>query len=563
MRLPPKRQAMARSATSGAGLDGRDRRTACDCGAPCRIFNRCASNRSWTRPGGSCGTDLSIVITTLATSARLAPISGISWWTGAAAGWAACCSRRPPGLCPAGDRWIGWHGRVRDRNRHLLVVNSRYLLFPWVTVKNLASCALGARRPAAVRRLEPAAQVPAGVVRDLCRRGPGSTPCAIGLPTGSGIGETNRKGKSRKGVYVLPLVQACRDVLRGEQPPQTATTPLTTAQKGRTGAKDRRFSRQWEELIAAATAVAAREDARWQKRRRVFNSLLIMLFVFRLVLAPRQQSYRITLCELWEHCRDAGIALPQEHPPAASSISDARAKLDPEVFRTVHREVLAHMDTDPLWKGHRIFAVDGSKFTVPRELTKDGYRTANDDTHYPHAMVSALYRLSTRIPVDFDLFAHDDERRAALTHLQHGREGDVIVYDRGYFSFDMLTAHRERGLHAVFRIPGNANPTFDAFIASQETDRVFDLAPPRKAAHLPACPVRLVKYTVAETDYCLATSLHDSQKYTIPMLADLYHGRWSIEELYKTSKTLIKEFHARSEQGIRQELYAIVHPWWQ
>ena len=48
-------------------------------------------------------------------------------------------------------------------------------------------------------------------------------------------------------------------------------------------------------------------------------------------------------------------------------------------------------------------------------------------------MVSALYRLSTRIPVDFDLFTHDDERRAALTHLQHGREGDVIVYDRGYF----------------------------------------------------------------------------------------------------------------------------------
>ena len=125
------------------------------------------------------------------------------------------------------------------------------------------------------------------------------------------------------------------------------------------------------------------------------------------------------------------------------------------------------------------------------------------------------------------------------------------------FSFDMLTAHRERGLHAVFRIPGNANPTFDAFIASEETDRVFDLAPPRKAAHLPACPVRLVKYSVAETDYCLATSLHDSQRYSIRMLADLYHGRWSIEELYKTSKTLITEFHAKSEHGIRQELYAM------
>ena len=42
-----------------------------------------------------------------------------------------------------------------------------------------------------------------------------------------------------------------------------------------------------------------------------------------------------------------------------------------------------------------------------------------------------------------------------------------------------------------------------------------------------------------------------------PDAADLYHGRWSIEELHKTSKALITEFHAKSVQGIRQELYAM------
>ena len=30
-----------------------------------------------------------------------------------------------------------------------------------------------------------------------------------------------RKGTSGKGVYVLPLAQGCRHILRGEQPPQT------------------------------------------------------------------------------------------------------------------------------------------------------------------------------------------------------------------------------------------------------------------------------------------------------------------------------------------------------
>ena len=41
-------------------------------------------------------------------------------------------------------------------------------------------------------------------------------------------------------------------------------------------------------------------------------------------------------------------------------------------------------------------------------------------------------------------------------------------------------------------------------------------------------------------------------------LSDAYHGRWGIEELYKISKRLmeIEQFHAKSERGVKQELYA-------
>ena len=72
----------------------------------------------------------------------------------------------------------------------------------------------------------------------------------------------------------------------------------------------------------------------------------------------------------------------------------------------------------------------------------------------------------------------------------------------------------------------------------------------------PRLPIRLAKYAVADTEYCLATSLLDSRRYPIPALSDLYHGRWGIEELYKTSKAVIEHFHAKSERGVRQELYA-------
>ena len=42
----------------------------------------------------------------------------------------------------ARDQWIGWTEQVRLRNLSWVVNNSRFLIFPWVQVKNLASHAL-------------------------------------------------------------------------------------------------------------------------------------------------------------------------------------------------------------------------------------------------------------------------------------------------------------------------------------------------------------------------------------------------------------------------------------
>ncbi len=70
--------------------------------------------------------------------------------------------------------------------------------------------------------------------------------------------------------------------------------------------------------------------------------------------------------------------------------------------------------------------------------------------------------------------------------------------------------------------------------------------------------MRLVKYTASATDYTLATTLLDRQRYPVRALADLYHGRWSIEELYKISKQLltVEHYHGQSERLVKQELYA-------
>ena len=149
-------------------------------------------------------------------------------------------------------------------------------------------------------------------------------------------------------------------------------------------------------------------------------------------------------------------------------------------------------------------------------------------------------------------------------HLRALAPGDVVVYDRGYYSFQLLHAHAIGRLQAVFRLQRNASALFRDFILGDRTDHTVTVTPSADAlrqhpqAAFQPCWVRLIKYTASTTTYTLATTLLDRQHYSVRDLADLYHGRWSIEELYKISKQLltVEEFHGQTERTVQQELFA-------
>ena len=62
-------------------------------------------------------------------------------------------------------------------------------------------------------------------------------------------------------------------------------------------------------------------DQQWRKRRRVIDTLLLILFIFRLVLSKNQQGYATTINELWDQCRRMNVPLPQAQPVAASAMA--------------------------------------------------------------------------------------------------------------------------------------------------------------------------------------------------------------------------------------------------
>ena len=146
------------------------------------------------------------------------------------------------------------------------------------------------------------------------------------------------------------------------------------------------FVQLWGNIIGTVIDVADEFDRQWQQRKRRLNTLLIMLFVFRLVFSNNRQGYTTTIAQLWEQCRVMGVQLPQATPVAASAFCAARAKLDEDSFKQLHARVLAqterHCETDR-WQGHRIFAIDGSRINLPRPLLRCGYKTPSDNAHYP------------------------------------------------------------------------------------------------------------------------------------------------------------------------------------
>ena len=111
------------------------------------------------------------------------------------------------------------------------------------------------------------------------------------------------------------------------------------------------------------------------------------------------------------------ISLPQKSSIAPSSFCAARTKLDASIFRCVNRRMLTAYAPESgtyRWRGHRLFAVDGTKINLPRSLVSDGYSAPNQEAHYPQGLVSCLYEIRSSVVLVLDKW-----RRIAYNRLRY------------------------------------------------------------------------------------------------------------------------------------------------
>jgi hypothetical protein len=123
----------------------------------------------------------------------------------------------------ARDAWIGWDDLTRKRNLQRVVSNSRFLILPWVRVRNLASSVLSLAARAlpgdwqsryAIEPLLLETLVDPSRYRGTCYRA--ANWIELGVTSGRGRMDRahRRHGACPKTVLVLPLVKDARRILR-------------------------------------------------------------------------------------------------------------------------------------------------------------------------------------------------------------------------------------------------------------------------------------------------------------------------------------------------------------
>lgn len=276
-------------------------------------------------------------------------------------------------------------------------------------------------------------------------------------------------------------------------------------------------------------------------------------------------SYQSLVDEFWERAADLGLRLPNEVVPSGQAFSAARQKLKADLIRrllgSVSNEVSSSMGEAGLWRGHRVFAVDGSKVSVQRsDELRVAYGTPSRG-HCPQMLVSTVFDVMTACPHDVSVAPHATSERTELLGMLDGiPRGSVIVLDRGYPSFEVMHEIRRRGLHFLIRVPSDLFAVVRQFIQYEGNNEVVTIEPPSGKSHIGgAIKVRAIYFGKNGADPTVLMTDLIGSAYPTKSIGELYSMRWQVEEFYKlenASVFSIGQCRSKSQNGVEQEVFA-------
>lgn len=242
--------------------------------------------------------------------------------------------------------------------------------------------------------------------------------------------------------------------------------------------------------------------------------------------------------------------------------SKARQKIKWEAFEELFRvSVRGSCNEDrKLWCGYRLMAIDGSFLRLPSdpELLKY-FGGLGNERRAATALASILYDLENDIVVSAKIEPIRENERAlakqhllALENLDSYKDGhkELIVFDRGYPSFDLVKTLCDKEIAYVMRVQKD-------FIREEARAGIQDgwvfLGKTGMQVRVIQLPLK-----TGETEILITNIPETELEYEA--IGEVYHKRWGIETKLKELKQKLEteNFSGRLVDNIKQDFYAMM-----
>lgn len=325
---------------------------------------------------------------------------------------------------------------------------------------------------------------------------------------------------------------------------------------------------------AAITAVLDTCHAHEQRTRKLPAPLVVLVCIAMNLYAHDALThvlFRLVRALRWR------LSDPSAARVTKSAICQARQRLGARplvaLFHQLCRPLATPAMPDAFLFGLRPLALDRTTLDLPdtaaNAATFGRPRNQRGVGAWPQAAVVALIECATHAPCDATI------SRCTASAARVGRilvrsvgVGDLVLWDREFHSFALVTAVIARGAALLGRLPASARPRVLRPLADGTT--LVQVQPsergPQQAGA--AITLRLIRYTLDDparpghaVEHRLVTTLLDPAHVPAEALVVAYHARWEWEvamDEIKTHQRPTTPLRSQHPVGVIQELYGLL-----
>jgi hypothetical protein len=302
------------------------------------------------------------------------------------------------------------------------------------------------------------------------------------------------------------------------------------------------------------------------------DRVLTFVAVFMLILKKSIKSLQLALNELFVHGYIASIA-------TSSAYTQARKKFKHTAFIELNNDTIEIYYSDnkiKRWHGYRCIGVDASVIILPNtkeiqnEFGVTKIKNQLMEANYCSAMFECFYDVLNRISIKSKL-AHSSSYEASLASQMLDdtfKENDLLIFDRGYASYEFLSTLIMKGKNFLVRCPKNSFKAAQSLFENRgKWSKTSLLTVPSvqmkniKEKGLPTkIRVRFVSVVLSTGEIeVLMTSLNDVS-ISRNDFKSLYNLRWGVEGFFNLIKgrLCLENFTGKTVEAIKQDFWSTI-----